>query len=122
MQKKFSKMQKDKNIISVIGLGYVGLPLAIELGKFFNVVGFDISKERIISLKKNYDLSGEVKPEEFKKSKFLSFSYKKKDIKHKVLLQSHLIVQENSFFQFQYLQIILLFLWIFSYCLQFQLC
>jgi UDP-N-acetyl-D-glucosamine/UDP-N-acetyl-D-galactosamine dehydrogenase len=80
MQKKFSKMQKDKNIISVIGLGYVGLPLAIELGKFFNVVGFDISKERIISLKKNYDLSGEVKPEEFKKSKFLSFSYKKKDI------------------------------------------
>ena len=72
-------MQKDKNTISVIGLGYVGLPLAIELGKFFNVVGFDISKERILNLKKNYDLSGEIKPEEFTKSKFLSFTYKKKD-------------------------------------------
>ena len=36
--------------ISVIGLGYVGLPLAIEFGKYFRTVGFDINRKRIMNL------------------------------------------------------------------------
>ena len=46
--------------IALIGLGYVGLPLAIEFGKKFKVVGFDISKERIDLLKKNEDPNLEI--------------------------------------------------------------
>ena len=64
-----------KNIkISVIGLGYVGLPLAIEFGKLFNVVGYDKNKERILSLKKGIDQTGEVSRKEFKSSKYISFT------------------------------------------------
>ena len=37
--------------IAIIGLGYVGLPLAVEFSKFFNVIGFDIKNERIKELK-----------------------------------------------------------------------
>ena len=46
-----------KKKIALIGLGYVGLPLAVEFGKKFEVIGFDISKERIDLLKK-YDTFG----------------------------------------------------------------
>ena len=45
--------------ITIIGLGYVGLPLAIEFGKKFNVLGFDISKSRVNELKKGLDSNGE---------------------------------------------------------------
>ena len=46
--------------IAVIGLGYVGLPLAVELAKKFKVYGFDINKQRIKNIKQNYDETGEV--------------------------------------------------------------
>ncbi len=74
-------MKIYEKIISVVGLGYVGLPLAIELGKKFNVIGFDISKNRILNLKKKIDLSKEITSNEFSKSKFLKFSFKKEDLK-----------------------------------------
>ena len=45
-----NKLDFHKNKIAVIGLGYVGLPLAIEFGKKFKVLGFDISIERIDEL------------------------------------------------------------------------
>tara|TARA_Y100000294_G_scaffold41687_1_gene37868 strand:- start:7765 stop:7902 length:138 start_codon:yes stop_codon:yes gene_type:complete len=41
-----------KKKLSVIGLGYVGLPLAVEFGKVCNTLGFDINREKILSLKK----------------------------------------------------------------------
>ena len=41
-----------KNRIGVVGLGYVGLPLALELGKHFKVIGYDIDSKRIRNLKK----------------------------------------------------------------------
>ena len=47
----------SKNNIAIIGLGYVGLPLAVEFSKFFNVVGFDLKRKRIEHLKKNIDHS-----------------------------------------------------------------
>ena len=40
--------------IGIIGLGYVGLPLAVEFGKVLPVIGFDINKERIEELKNGY--------------------------------------------------------------------
>ena len=46
--------------VAVVGLGYVGLPLAIEMAKHFNVRGFDISAERVASFQQGIDLNGEV--------------------------------------------------------------
>ena len=50
--------------LAVIGLGYVGLPLAVEFGKKYNVIGFDIFKQRIDELKKGYDRTLEVEKDE----------------------------------------------------------
>ena len=59
--------------IAVIGLGYVGLPLAVEFSKKREVIGFDISKGRINDLKKGIDLTGELNKQELKTS--LSIAY-----------------------------------------------
>ena len=72
-------MNLDK--ITIIGLGYVGLPLAIELGKKYQVVGFDIQQKRISELKKYFDSTLQVKESEFKKSKHLTFSSNQNQIK-----------------------------------------
>jgi UDP-N-acetyl-D-glucosamine/UDP-N-acetyl-D-galactosamine dehydrogenase len=50
-----------KKKIAIIGLGYVGLPLAVEFAKKYEVIGFDISKSRITELKKNEDITLEIK-------------------------------------------------------------
>ncbi len=55
---------KDK-AISVVGLGYVGLPLALELAKKFRVIGFDISASRIDMMRSGHDPSGELEPDSF---------------------------------------------------------
>jgi UDP-N-acetyl-D-galactosamine dehydrogenase len=52
--------------IAIIGLGYVGLPLAVEFAKKYQVVGFDINKERVDELKSNQDHTLETSPEELK--------------------------------------------------------
>ena len=46
--------------ISVIGLGYVGLPIAVAFGKHMEVVGYDIDATRVASLKAGQDPSGQV--------------------------------------------------------------
>jgi UDP-N-acetyl-D-galactosamine dehydrogenase len=63
-----------KVAIGVIGLGYVGLPLAVEFGKVYATVGFDINEKRIYELKKGIDLTLEVEPEEMQASVNLAFS------------------------------------------------
>ena len=60
--------------LAVIGLGYVGLPLAVEFGKHRNVVGFDINAQRIDALKKGHDTTLEVSDEELAESEKLVFS------------------------------------------------
>ena len=67
--------------IAIIGLGYVGLPLAVAFGKYFKTIGFDINKKRISSLKKNIDLNKEVDVEDFKKSTYINFTYSLNKIK-----------------------------------------
>lgn len=68
--------------IGVIGLGYVGLPLAVEFGKKYKVVGFDINKERIKQLSEGIDLTREVEKEQLKASCKLKFSYDQEDLKN----------------------------------------
>ena len=67
---------KDIDIkIAVIGLGYVGLPLVIELAKKFKVYGFDIKKQRVKNLNLNHDETGEVESKYLKKTSAI-LSYK----------------------------------------------
>jgi UDP-N-acetyl-D-galactosamine dehydrogenase len=54
--------------ISVIGLGYVGLPLAVEFAKFYNTVGYDINQKRITELNENIDITNETSSESIKKA------------------------------------------------------
>ena len=54
--------------IGVVGLGYVGLPLAVEFGKHFDTVGFDIDAPRVEKLRKGSDATGEVSTEQFSRS------------------------------------------------------
>ena len=57
-----------KNIkIGIVGLGYVGLPLAVEFGKKYFVVGFDINEKRVSDLKNNNDNTLEVSSGQLKK-------------------------------------------------------
>ena len=67
--------------IGIIGLGYVGLPLAVEFGKVLEVVGFDINKERIAELKQLHDRTREVEPAELKLSAHLRYSSDVSDLK-----------------------------------------
>tara|TARA_Y100001970_G_C14253825_1_gene873668 strand:- start:3049 stop:4317 length:1269 start_codon:yes stop_codon:yes gene_type:complete len=60
--------------IGIIGLGYVGLPLAIEFGKKREVIGYDIKESRISELKNNTDLTLEISEENFKDSIYLNFT------------------------------------------------
>ena len=60
--------------IAIIGLGYVGLPLAVEFGKHYKTVGFDINAHRINELNQGIDNTLEVETQELKSSSLLSFS------------------------------------------------
>src|ERR1700733_12520985 len=53
-------MEKPSYCISVIGLGYVGLPLAVEFSKYYPVIGFDINQRRIDELHKGIDITLEI--------------------------------------------------------------
>ena len=63
--------------IGIIGLGYVGLPLAIEFSKKYEVIGFDKNKKRVENLLKGYDQTNEVSSNELKKAKLIFTSNKK---------------------------------------------
>jgi UDP-N-acetyl-D-galactosamine dehydrogenase len=60
--------------ISVVGLGYVGLPLALEFGKKFKTIGYDKSLKKINSYKKNIDINSEIPKSNFIKSKNIIFT------------------------------------------------
>ncbi len=61
----FEKLKNKQAKIAVIGLGYVGLPLALEFAKKYSVIGYDIKEENIQKLKQKIDPSEEVPPEAF---------------------------------------------------------
>ncbi|GLX78182.1 UDP-N-acetyl-d-glucosamine 6-dehydrogenase WbpA [Thalassotalea insulae] len=66
--------------VAVIGLGYVGLPLAVEFGKKFNTIGFDINQQRVDELNQGYDRTLEVENNELSSAKQLSCSNRPEDI------------------------------------------
>lgn len=77
-EKKFTSIDSAK--IAVIGLGYVGLPLAVEFGKLRDVRGFDINEERIKQLNSGNDITFEVDSVDLRKAKKLLFTDKLDDI------------------------------------------
>ncbi|MFV5482815.1 Vi polysaccharide biosynthesis UDP-N-acetylglucosamine C-6 dehydrogenase TviB [Acinetobacter towneri] len=74
-------LQLSELKIAVIGLGYVGLPLAVEFGKKLPVVGFDIHQKRIQELQSGQDHTLEVLPEELKQATHLSYSANLDDLR-----------------------------------------
>ena len=74
---------KDLNSIKIclVGLGYVGLPLAVEFGKKYKTIGFDINQPRIHELKGGVDSTLEVEPELLASATNLEFSYSADEIK-----------------------------------------
>jgi UDP-N-acetyl-D-galactosamine dehydrogenase len=67
--------------LAIIGLGYVGLPLAVEFGKIRSVLGFDINLKRIAQLIEGRDLTQETEPEELQAAFNLSFSTNSDDLR-----------------------------------------
>lgn len=75
-------ISQPENIkIAIIGLGYVGLPLAVEFGKKYAVLGFDINQTRIDELTSGYDRTQEMTSEALKSLQYLSFSTNKEALK-----------------------------------------
>ena len=66
--------QIERLKIAIIGLGYVGLPLAVEFGKHVSTVGFDINTTRINELKNGFDHTLEVTQQELQKQTLLSYT------------------------------------------------
>lgn len=73
-------MSKETKKIAIIGLGYVGLPLAVEFGKRRNVVGFDINTSRVQKLKNGIDETLEVTSSELAQATHLQYSSSEKDL------------------------------------------
>ena len=76
-----NKIEDKTVVLALIGLGYVGLPLAVEFSKKYKVIGFDINDRRIDELKKCKDRTLEVSSEELAEAKHLSFTNKLEDLK-----------------------------------------
>jgi UDP-N-acetyl-D-galactosamine dehydrogenase len=68
--------------IAVVGLGYVGLPLAVAFAKKKNTIGFDLNPERVNQLQAGIDVNKEVSPADFLSAKNLKITNKISDIKH----------------------------------------
>ncbi len=73
-------LQLDQVRIGIVGLGYVGLPLAVEFGKQFPTLGFDISEARIAELRSGQDSTLEVDPQELAEAQALSYSSDSADL------------------------------------------
>ncbi len=67
--------------VAIIGMGYVGLPLAVEFGKTIDVIGFDINRDRLKELSNGYDKTDEVTADELKSASKLKFSAELADIR-----------------------------------------
>ncbi len=74
-------MNLSARTIAVIGLGYVGLPLAVELGKKRPVIGFDIKADRITELQAAHDHTLEVPADELREAKHLRFTSRAEDLR-----------------------------------------
>jgi len=76
----YERLVKKEEVISLVGLGYVGLPIAVAFAKKVKVIGFDISKEKVELYKKGIDPTKEV-GNEVVKNTTVEFTYDSKDLK-----------------------------------------
>jgi UDP-N-acetyl-D-galactosamine dehydrogenase len=67
----YEGINSKKEKIAVVGLGYVGLPVAVEFGKIVNTIGFDLNKKRVVDLQNYLDNNDEMAPEEIKAASLL---------------------------------------------------
>ena len=67
--------------IGIVGLGYVGLPLAVEFGKHFDTTGFDLKADRIRELQGGRDSTLETTPKELRAASRLKFTTQLKDMR-----------------------------------------
>ena len=77
---EFDATRMNQKTIAIVGLGYVGLPLAVEFGKRRPVIGFDISASRIEELHAGKDHTLECSPEELTQAAYLRFSHETSDL------------------------------------------
>ncbi len=75
----YADLANRKESAAVVGLGYVGLPLAVALARHFSVLGFDISQARVQALQKGHDATGEVAAEALRSSS-LRYSFTPEDL------------------------------------------
>lgn len=80
-------MDLSNKTLAVIGLGYVGLPLAVEFGKKRRVIGFDINPARVLELQSVHDHTLECSPEELREATHLEYSSNPQDLK-----QAHVFI------------------------------
>jgi len=76
-----NKIEDKTVVLALLGLGYVGLPLAVEFGKKYKVIGFDINEKRVDELRSGKDRTLEVNTEELSEAKKLSFTTKLDELK-----------------------------------------
>ena len=76
----FSKIVKKESTVALIGLGYVGLPIALAFAKKVKVIGFDINEKRVGLMKKGIDPSFELSKDDFKNSD-IRFTHQIEDLK-----------------------------------------
>ena len=76
-----NKIKTGEIKVALIGLGYVGLPLAVEFGKKFHVVGFDVKKDRLAMLASGVDNTLETSSDDLKSAKFLKYSSNPDDLR-----------------------------------------
>ncbi|MBP6817585.1 MAG: nucleotide sugar dehydrogenase, partial [Burkholderiaceae bacterium] len=58
--------------VAIVGLGYVGLPLAVEFAKIFPTIGYDLSEEKVGNFRRHQDPTGEVSREQFEAARYLT--------------------------------------------------
>jgi UDP-N-acetyl-D-galactosamine dehydrogenase len=78
---QFTMLDKKNVRVAVVGLGYVGLPLAVEFGKHFTTLGFDINAARIAELREGRDSTLEVSSEELAVTRQLAFTDQIEDVR-----------------------------------------
>src|SRR3989338_3401270 len=82
----YAGIKNGKEKVAVVGLGYVGFPLAMEFGKIVKTIGFDLSERRINELKRGYDSTNEISPEEIKAAKHLRLTIDPKELKQAIFI------------------------------------
>ena len=77
----YEAIKSKQETIAVVGLGYVGFPLAVEFGKIAKTIGFDLNEKRVKDLQKFNDTNGETPAKEIKAAKLLQVTSDAKKIK-----------------------------------------